>query len=168
MAVKNIRKTRKNKSQKGFAILETIPMIFIFITLVGFALGFYGITQRMILSSIAARSYGFELLRNRANVNYFRDVGATGPQNSYHLTQSRYFSTREQGEASVFIAVKLPINFTDRRPASTGTAEAHNTSAYDDLSRSDAQGKRNEQHLFNPVWIKNGYGICLNAGCGAN
>lgn len=164
--VKNISKKRKN--QQGMAIIETVPMIFIFITLVGFALGFYGITQRMILSSIAARSYGFELMRNRTNINYFRDVGATGPQNSYHATQSRYFSTRERGDQSEFVAAKLPVNFTDRRPASTGAAEAHNTSAYEDLGRGGAQGKRNVKHLFNPVWIKNGYGICLSAKCGSN
>lgn len=161
---KNVRCKRHN--QKGMAILETVPMVLIFITLVGFTLGFYGVTQRMILASIAARSYGFELIRHRTNINYLRDV-RDGGVHSYHLTKSRLFASRgSSGTTNDFVAEKMPISFPPRNPAGLGSEDAHNTSAYEDLSRGALQNKRNTKHLFDRVWIKNSYGICIDSGCG--
>lgn len=163
---KSIKKFNR-KNQKGMAILETVPMIFIFIALTGFTLGFYGVTQRMILSSIAARAYGYELIRHRANINYLRDVGTTGPGHSYHVTKSRLFASRSSsGGPNDFIAEKMPIEFPPRAPSGLGSEDAHNTSAYEDLSRGALQNRRNTKHLFDQVWIKNSYGICLDAACG--
>lgn len=158
---------KKRKGQRGMAIVETVPLILIFITLTGFTLGFYGVTQRMILSSIAARAYGHELIRNRTNINYLRDVGSTGSIHSYHRTKSRLFAARSSsGGANDFIAEKMPIQFPPRGPSGLGSEDAHNTSAYEDLSRGALQNRRNTRHLFDQVWIKNSYGICIDAGCG--
>lgn len=166
MAVKS--KKRLAKNQKGMAILETIPMIFIFVMLLSFTYGFYGITQRMILSSIAARAYGFEVIRHRANVVYLRDVGPDASNHHYLQTGSRYFTSRASEESgNTFDAEKLDVSFS-RTYASEkgGNKDAHNASAYEDLSRQGPGArKRNSKHLFEPVWIKNGYGICLNARC---
>lgn len=160
-------KKKKRKNQEGFAIVETIPMIFIFITLTGFTLGFYGVSQRMILSSIAARSYGIELMRHRANISYLRDIDSSGSAHAYHLSQSRFFASRaSRGGANDFIAERMPINILDFRPADTSSVDSHNTTAYSDLSRGGSVSRRNSKHLFNPVWVRNAYGICLRAACG--
>lgn len=155
-------KLKQKKSQQGMAILETVPMIFVFVALVGFTIGFYGVTQKMILHSIASRAYGFEQIRHRANTNYLRDVGTGGTENSYHLTQLRYFTTRAPGTGDRFIASRMGIDYRDRNPADQGNPDSHNTSAYQDINRSS----RNERHLFNSVWIKVGHGLCLRASCG--
>jgi len=59
--------------ERGMAVFEIIPILVIFVVLINFSLGFFGIVHSGILSSIAARNYAFETFRNRANLNYFRD-----------------------------------------------------------------------------------------------
>lgn len=153
---------KSRDQQKGMAILEVVPIIFIFVTLMGFTIGFYGISQRMILHSISARAYGFELIRQRANITYLRDVNG-GDGNSYHITQHRYFAVRDsKSTGNTFDAAKMNIDFRNRGPATSPNPDAHNTSAYQDISRQ----RRNDRHYFETVWIKVGHGICLTAGCG--
>lgn len=161
MAVNSLNNL-KNKNEKGMAIFETLPMIYVFLALVGFTIGFYGVTQKMILHSIASRAYGFEQIRHRANINYLRDVNE-GSENSYHVTQHRYFTARETRQSgSTFIAAKMNIDFRDRSPDTAANPDAHNSSAYGDISRQ----RRNERHYFKNVWVKVGHGICLTSGCG--
>ncbi len=153
---------QRRKKEKGLAVLETIPMIFVFVALVGFTIGFYGVTQKMILSSIASRAYGFEQIRHRANVSYLRDVRG-GSDNSYNITEHRYFTVREPGlDGAVFIAAKMNIDYRDRSPDVASNPDAHNSTAYGDISRQ----RRNERHYFKNVWVKVGHGICLTSGCG--
>jgi hypothetical protein len=150
------------EKQKGMAVLETVPMIFIFVALLGFTIGFYGITQKMILHSIAARAYGFEQMRHRANVTYLRDVGAEGPTNSYQISQLRYFTVREPGAGTTFTAAKVGVDYRDRNPAGSANQDDHNTTAYTNIVRQ----RRNDRHYFDSVWVKVGHGICLRANCG--
>lgn len=154
-------KNKKKCSEKGLAVIETIPLIFIFVILVGFTLGFYGITQRMILHSIAARAYGTEQIRNRTNINYLRDISG-GQAESYHLTQHRYFAVREPGPGDRFVAAKMNVDYRTRGTAGMSTQEAHNSTAYEQMNR----GRRNDRHYFDTVWVKVGHGICLTASCG--
>jgi hypothetical protein len=158
---KNIRSNLKKSDEKGLAILETVPMIFIFMTLMGFTIGFYGISQKMILHSIASRAYGFEQMRHRANITYLRDV-KDGNSNSYEVTQLRYFTVREPASGTTFVAAKMGVNYLDRSPTAGANQDAHNTSAYEDIVRQ----RRNERHYFDSVWIKVGHGICLTSLCG--
>lgn len=152
------------KSERGFLIIETIPMIFIFVTLVGFTLGFYGVTQRMILNSIAARAYGYEQIRHRANLTYFRDV-KDGYMSFYDKTQLRYFSSKNPGSKRAFKAVKMNIKFPPQTSTNVVTAEDHNNKAYDELSRQGLRRRLNTRYSFDLVWIKTGYGICLTEKC---
>lgn len=161
MDANRLQKTKKN--QKGLASIETVVMVFIFVALLGSTLGFYGVTQKMILHSIASRAYGFEQIRNRANINYLRDIEG-GNSNSYHVTRLRYFSVSEPGVNAVFTAAKMDVDFRSAgsRGPSSANPDAHNTSAYEDISRN----RRNERHYFDKVWIKVGHGICLTVECG--
>ena len=60
----------------GTALLETIPLLVIFVILLGFAMGLFGIVHTAVLHSIAARTYSFESFRNRTNLQYFREDGS--------------------------------------------------------------------------------------------
>lgn len=151
----------KKKNEKGMAVLETTIMVFVFIALLGSTLGFYGVTQKMILHSIASRAYGFELIRNRTNITYLRDVQG-GDSNHYSVTRSRYFTVREPGTGTTFVAAKMPVDYRYRTPSSSGGQEAHNTTAYEDIIRN----RRNDRHYFESVWVKVGHGICLTVECG--
>ncbi len=150
-------------NEKGLASIETVVMVFIFVALLGSTLGFYGVTQKMILHSIASRAYGFEQIRNRTNITYLRDING-GSGNSYHVTRQRYFTVREPGSGAVFIAAKMPVDFREAGSRSLAGAnpDAHNTSAYEDIVRQ----RRNERHRFESVWVKVGHGICLTVECG--
>ncbi len=162
MAAKKNSKIKKQ--EKGLASIETVIMVFIFVALLGSTLGFYGITQKMILHSIASRAYGFEQIRNRTNITYLRDIQG-GNSNSYHVTKLRYFTVKEPGGGNAtFLAAKMDVDFRSVGSVggSTANPEAHNTTAYGDISRN----RRNERHYFDKVWIKVGHGICLTAECG--
>ncbi len=160
--MKPTKAKKKHNSERGLAVLETVPMIFVFVSLVGFTIGFYGVTQKMILHSIASRAYGFEQIRHRANITYLRDVGTDGPINSYQITQHRYFTVREPGTGNTFIAAKMGLDYRVRSPGGAASPDAHNTSAYGDILRQ----RRNDRHYFDSVWVKVGHGICLRANCG--
>lgn len=151
------------KNEKGLASIETVVMVFIFVALLGSTLGFYGVTQKMILHSIASRAYGFELIRHRANLTYLRDVEG-GNSDSYHITRLRYFTISEPGANTRFIASKMDVDFRNVSSSSPSAAspDSHNSTAYEDIVRL----KRNEKHYFDKVWIKVGHGICLTVECG--
>ena len=57
-------------------MIETVPLIVIFVVMTSFAMGFYGVVQTAILHSIAARTYSFETFRQRSNLYYFREDGS--------------------------------------------------------------------------------------------
>ncbi|MGZ3723897.1 MAG: hypothetical protein ACXVA9_13230, partial [Bdellovibrionales bacterium] len=64
------------RSQKGIALLETVPLMVIFVMLMSFGMGLFGVVHTAILHSIAARAYSFETFRQRTNLHYFREDGS--------------------------------------------------------------------------------------------
>src|ERR1700752_1592500 len=73
---KNVLRTINNDS--GMATLEAIPLIIVFLVLLAFSFGSFGIIHTGILNSIASRTYAFETFRHRANLIYFRERTAMG------------------------------------------------------------------------------------------
>lgn len=142
-------------------MVETIPLMVIFMVLIGFCYGFFGIIHTSTLHSIAARTYSFETFRQRANLNYFREDGSglTKPRNFSKKGWRFHAVQHENDPRDRFVATERPISF-GRSVASEGGAEdQHNTRIF-------SIKNRNEEVSVNPVWIMVGYGICLNAGCG--
>jgi hypothetical protein len=164
---KNNLKPQQNKrrrNEKGMALLETIPILIVFIVIIAYGLGSFGVVHTGILHSISARAYAFETFRNRPNVVYFRDR-ATGNGYSHFANKE----TRVHGinsdiapvEGEIF-ATTRPIAF-GRQPANTQTsAEVHNQKI---VNKGDARFRRGEGEA-SPAWIMVGYGICINANCG--
>ena len=62
-----------NKSS-GIAVFEILPLLVVFISLIGLTLGLWGAVHSSILQSIAARHYAFEVINNRTNFSHHRDL----------------------------------------------------------------------------------------------
>lgn len=158
-------------NQKGLATIETLPLLVIFLILIGYALGFFGAIHTGILHSIASRTYAFETFRHRPNLNYFRDNrGGGGDSNSYTIytkTEVRYHVVKSE-TSTTFDKLKpseRPITFGLGETEEKGrTADFHssNVLSFDPGTRYDS-GTANEG--VNPIWIKVAYGICVTAGC---
>ncbi|RME18011.1 MAG: hypothetical protein D6797_01290, partial [Bdellovibrio sp.] len=67
-------KKEKRTNQKGLATVEALPLLVIFVILLSYALGTWGVVHTAILSSIGARAYAFETFRNRTNLIFHRDI----------------------------------------------------------------------------------------------
>lgn len=155
--VQNIR------NEKGMAIIEAVPLLVIFVVLMSFGLGFYGVIHTATLSSIGARTYAFETFRNRTNLSYFRE-------DSSGLNVSESKNNSKKGWRFHGIqSEKFRINrwYPTQRPIALGQAVAGtNTSPDVHNQQIFAILPRNERVSVNPVWVMVGYGICLNATCG--
>lgn len=162
-------------NQKGMASVEMIPILMMFIVLVNFALGFFGVIHSGILNSIAARNYAFETFRNRADLNYLRD--AAGAQAISYLGKGfRYhFVVAENEKREEAVATKRPIKFTEvvspADPLATANDHEKKVRSIKDkgavsevfAGKTKAEGDSG----VSPVWIMTSYGICLRASCDA-
>lgn len=161
------------KNEKGMAILELVPTIFIYMLLINFSLGFFGVIHSGILNSIASRNYVFETFRHRPNVVYHRDTKGT----SFQKVGYRYSGiVAESFNGDDWVATNRPIAFTSsfggtdqdgvnlggRGPSAvSGESQIHNN-----VVKALDETQRNENIAVKSVWIKVLYGICLNSTCG--
>lgn len=143
-------------------MLETVPLLVIFVVLMSFSLGFFGIIHTATLHSIAARTYAFETFRQRTNLNYFRENGSgVGRPLTYQLKGWRLHAVHsEQDSGADFEASLRSLTIgTTSEPQEATNQEVHNQQIYGILPR-------NERISVNPAWIMVGYGICMTAQCG--
>lgn len=166
------------KNEKGMAVLELIPTLFIYMLLINFSLGFFGVVHSGILHNIASRNYAFETMRHRANLTYHRQYT---PTNNFSKLGYRYggiiFESANTDDAQEFIAPVRPIAFTAgfggndekngvdlsmRGPAN----EPNSTTLHNQSVRGLNEAVRNEGISVSQIWIKSIYGICINAQCG--
>lgn len=158
------------KSSRGNAMIEVIPVLAIFILLVNFALGFFGLIHSGILNSIAARNYAFETFRNRPNLRYLRDVPGSATEFTYTRSGIRFHVVRNEvtNNEDKFVATRRPIRFSEIR----GVDEELGAGEHDTKVTTIAEGTRASdkgiEEGVNPAWVRTAYGICLNAGCGTN
>jgi len=151
------------KNQSGMAILETVPLLVIFVVLMSFGMGFFGVVHTAVLHSISARAYSFETFRQRSNLYFFREDG-TGESaaKSINFTKKgwRYHAIQHETDSrDSFVATTRPIALGRTTAATASDEPTHNSSIFSIL-------QRNERVSVNPVWVMVGYGICLNAQCG--
>jgi hypothetical protein len=151
------------KSQKGIALLESIPLMVVFVMLMSFGMGLFGVVHTAILHSIAARAYSFETFRQRTNLTYFREDGSglsASTSMTYRKKGWRYQAVNhENDQRNLFISTTRPIALGNRAVAGDSTDQTNNVSIY-------SMQTRNTKIASNPVWIMVGYGICVNAACG--
>jgi hypothetical protein len=150
----------KLNNRNGFASIEAISMITIFLLLISYTYGFFGVIHSSILHSIAARNYAFETFRNRTNLTYFRIEAQEQYRKNglrFHAVTSKY-----QNIGSGFWASARPIAI-GRTP---GELNRKNSDMHNIKVPSLRTGVRNQRTEVSPVWIKSRYGICLNNNCG--
>jgi hypothetical protein len=158
------------RNQRGQALIEIVPILVLFVLLLNFALGFFGVIHTGILNSIAARNYTFETFRNRADLSYFREEQpGSNSIPTFAKFGRRWHGIVENSTNFQWVAVQRALRFTEARgPASEGnTATFHNTKVWSlqDGKKVSDQGMDEPGEGSNPVWLKNLYGICLRASC---
>ncbi len=170
-------KSKKRKSdERGLALVEAIPVLFMIIVIFNFSLGFFGAIHSGILNSIGAYNYTIETFRFRSNLMYFRP--GSDLQSHYAQSKNRVHGIIQDGN-SLPDTKGAPWPVTVRTVAFAMGA----TKIKVDDSTTDHQFKRKDDETnvwkydsnyapsSNPatnipeIWIKTVYGICLNADC---
>lgn len=144
----NNKKNPLSKDSSGFAMLETLALMIVFIVLTGYMLGFFGVVHSGIKNSIAARNLAFESFRNRSDLRLWRDNRS---DKSYYADYRWHAITSEN----------RPPN--DNAPYSTGRrinylGKGNNHDVSGELTSFEIQ-------KADTVWVKTAYGICLTAKC---
>ncbi|QLY25597.1 hypothetical protein [Bdellovibrio sp. KM01] len=164
-------KSKRNllSNEKGSAMIEVIPVIFVIVTFITFSLGFFGAIHSGILNSIASRNYAFETFRHRSNLVYFRNnTDKENAQLSYNKLGIRIHgvtSEKSPKGSDIWYATTRPINInmlsSQKEVEAAGSDSEHNQKV------PTVNDERNDKVGVNPIWLKSQYGICLNAACGA-
>lgn len=164
------------KSNRGNAMIEVIPVLAIFVLLINFALGFFGIVHTGILNSIAARNYTFETFRNRANLSTLRDtedtayqIASSGGKVTYSHIGFRYhavISDERQGN-DTFYVTRRPARFSEIGNPEIFGSENHTRikGVVEGEKASEVLGEERDAGV-NPAWVRTLYGICMNSDCG--
>lgn len=187
----SIYKRKNKKSEKGMAIIESLPVLFMLVLVFNFTLGFFGAIHSGILNSIASYNYSLETFRFRSNLVYFRPGGDT---TNYAKSQNRVHGTVQDGsedsgdnkiEDKKWPATMRGITFNyksdsaDRNLASIQNGKNSKIGMLEsshDFKTSPLDGDiwsikaksvptAGQAAQTARVWIKTVYGICLNAEC---
>lgn len=157
------------KNENGNAMIEIIPILAIFILLVNFSLGFFGLIHSGILGSIASRNYAFETFRNRADLRYLRDEGpAENLTFTYTRSEMRFHVIRSETAQNGlrFEATRRPIRFTEIRGVEDSLGDSEHDLKIKNIVEGERASDRGIDEGVNPAWVRTAYGICLNAKCG--
>ncbi|MBC7457183.1 MAG: hypothetical protein H7235_02815 [Bdellovibrionaceae bacterium] len=190
--IKNHNRNLKNykKSEKGMAIIESIPVLFMIVVVFNFSLGFFGAIHSGILNSIGSYNYTLETFRFRSNLTYFRPGGGIV---NYARVKNRVHGTIQDGgdddSENTFTNKKWPVtvrgitfnykagdpkrdlsSIHERYAPSTGIESDHAFSVTADISKiwgitSKSTPSASDTAQTPRIWIKTVYGICLTADC---
>lgn len=160
------KKTGRLRNESGMALVETIPILVIFLVLFAYGFGFFGVVHTGILNSISARAYAFETFRNRANLTFFRDRQTADGFSHFANIGVRFHtvtSEKKAGDATdqgqFATTRKLALG---RDVADSNTPESQHNERIYSLERRNRKGGLEAS----PAWIMVGYGICINSRCG--
>lgn len=162
------QKSSRFKNQNGNAMFEIIPILLMFIVLINFTLGFFGMIHSGTLNSIAGRNYLFETFRNRASLYYFRDSDTSDTAVNYQALGYRFSLVRSEADfrSDQFVATTRYPRFSDLQSPPDPIALDFSTrrSVANSIQESAKVSDVNEEGV-NPIWIRTHYGICLNSKC---
>ncbi len=183
---------RFKKSEKGMAIVESIPVLFMLVLIFNFSLGFFGAIHSGILNSIASYNYTLETFRFKPNLVYFRPGGG---QTNYAKSMNRVHGTTQDGsevqaagkeDKNKWPATQRGITFNYQRDNNSrnlatvqdGKNKLPVTDSVGDhewISRAASTNVWKVNSKYVPqasdavqtprIWIKTVYGICLTADC---
>ena len=179
------------KNSQGIAVVEILPLLVVFIALIGLTLGLWGAIHAGILQSIAARNYAFEVINTRVHFLHHRDFDGdtTGRMlenpNAFNEPK-QYYSPEADGMRAFSIVVyqegapKAFVAFRGLNFFKEGALQANSIAEAGTFRPLRAQDSPFHTSLFsvdrveigrrrlgvNPIWLMQGYGICLNSTCG--
>ena len=136
-------------NQRGIAMVEMLPLLFIFVILFGLTFGLWASIHTGMLQSIAARHYAFQVLNNRTHFIYHRDTSKPNNKETYYgKDRKRFFAIIEgyTGDDPKLVGQKSTINLFNKGV----------------LNVSEHSGDSGQS---NPILLKTGYGICLDFKC---
>lgn len=148
------------KSQRGLAIIEALPLLVIFLILISYGMGLWGVIHTGILHSISARTYAFETFRNRTDLTYFRENDLSVVFH-YEAEEVRFHMIQPVTNATDLFATPRPIAIGREQGERRGGSQDHNSRIYSIQERNREGGVE-----VNPAWVMIGYGMCLNVSCG--
>lgn len=164
---------KRKKNNKGMALIEALPVLFMVILIFNFSLGFFGAIHSGILNSIGSYNYTMETFRFRSNLIYFRPGAGTAnyakSMNRVHgvIADGYVKSDMRRGKwpatvrsISVAGVDKLEAKYLGR----ADHALANRSSVWKVVSGFTANSE-DESPITPEIWVKTVYGICLNADC---
>ena len=149
------------KNNKGLASIEAATLMVLFVVMVYYTIGFFGVVHTGVLHNIHARSYVTENFRHRANLWYFRS-NALNNLKQYYQRGSRVhgINTDMEQNPNTQKSTERPITMGLPLSEEGRTGNIHNDQIH---SRVPASGRSSV--AVNPVWIMVLYGVCLNSTC---
>jgi hypothetical protein len=156
------------KTERGMALVESIPVLFTIVILFNFSLGFFGAIHSGILNSIASYNYTLETFRFRSNLMYFRP-GAEFKIN-YEKARNRVHGTIQDGntpteQRDIWPATIRAVSFSNNNGPESSHKYADRTSDGIWSAISTYIPTTRDAPSTPEIWIKTVYGICLNADC---
>jgi len=166
----NLNPKFKN-SEKGMALIEAIPVLFILVIIFNFSLGFFGAIHSGILNSIGAYNYSLETFRFRSNLMYFRP-GAS-PAQHYAKTKNRVHGVIQDGNVTNEQVGRWPATIRNVSFSSTSNLNdnglhlfANKTTGVWSILSKPLDDQKYRSDVNTPeIWVKTVYGICINAEC---
>ena len=137
------------KNENGLAMLETIPLLVLFIFLISFCLGFFGMVHTAVLHSIGARAYTFETFRQRTNLYYFREdqSGIPNPLN-YQEKGWRFQAVNHESDQRLrFVGTERPISLGRAVRGTASTDDTHNLNVFQIRPFLESARARNTAYL---------------------
>ncbi|MCC6278195.1 MAG: hypothetical protein IT289_09805 [Oligoflexia bacterium] len=139
-----MRSLRKTKNQKGFALVECLAFMIAFVTLTAYTIDFFAAVHSAILGNIHARTYLFETLRHRSDIEAFRQDNT---RDEVVVNNARLHMINDEDQAG-----------DDRIPAVGRVLTA--------VREDDQVPSRFDGDRVSIISIRSAYGICVNARCG--
>lgn len=159
---------------RGVAIAEFLFMFIIFIFVMVLLYGSWGVIHSGILNSISARAYATYVISNRSDLSFVRDYGEED------ILDQSYFNTRAENPKNIrfFSIIKPdnPLSEKDFIPEQLRLDLGYwHSGSLEHISDEEGQEWSSEirpnvrilpRYKAHVVYLKQGYGICLDAPCG--
>lgn len=152
MQLSGAKNLERLKNEDGYAMFEGLVFLMAFVILAVYVFDSFTAIHTGIVNSIGARTYLFETLQHRANIRFSRYVNEDqyNTQNDFAtFTRVRFHAVNDEDQPS---SAQGAINAVGRRF----------TQANGDRNMSSTSNARNTTPV---VYVKEGYGICIDAGC---
>ncbi len=146
------------KNEEGFAIFEALVFLTVFILLAVYTIDFFTAIHTGVLGNIHARTYLFETLRHRSNIDSIRtnrtpDTNKTPAFAKDTMGHERFHAINDEDmpdtAAAIFPAVGRTLTQAEENPGHVSAGPL----------------KFDGNYKASILYIKSGYGICTDAAC---